>query len=80
MLRVANIFRSCRLRLLYDLFLLSMKITVAMVVATIKVVLPGRLKNLLGETVVVNENEIRTNGYQEIPGQNRTILGENVLM
>ncbi|XP_076173365.1 firelighter [Ptiloglossa arizonensis] len=53
MLRVANIFRSCRLRLLYDLFLLSMKITVAMVVATIKVVLPGRLKNLLGETVVV---------------------------
>lgn len=47
----------------YDLFLLSMKITIAMVVATFKAVVPCRAKNLLGETVLVNRRHIESVNY-----------------
>ncbi|XP_076237912.1 firelighter [Calliopsis andreniformis] len=48
-----SIFRSSHLHFLYDLFLLSMKITLAMVFATFKAIVPFRNKNLLGETVLI---------------------------
>lgn len=58
---VMSIFKSSHLHLLYDLFRLSMRITFAMILATFKVVLPCRGKSLLGETVLVNENNVLLN-------------------
>ncbi|CAD1475448.1 unnamed protein product [Heterotrigona itama] len=39
--------------LLYDLFILSVRISVAMAVATFEMIVPPRAKNLLGETVLI---------------------------
>ncbi|KOC61585.1 Epidermal retinol dehydrogenase 2 [Habropoda laboriosa] len=50
---IRNIFRFSHLRLFYDIFVLSVKITFAMTVATFKMVIPPRAKNLLGETVLI---------------------------
>lgn len=50
---IKNIFKSSHLRLLYDLFVLSMKISFAMSVATFKMIIPPRRKSLLGETVLI---------------------------
>lgn len=55
---IRNIFKLSHLQLLYDLFLLSLKITFAMTVASFKMVIPPRSKSLLGETVLVNESDI----------------------
>lgn len=52
---IKNVFTFSHLHLLYDLFVLSMKITFAMTVAAFKMVIPPRAKNLIGETVLVNE-------------------------
>ncbi|CAL7939627.1 unnamed protein product [Xylocopa violacea] len=50
---IKRIFRFSHLHLLYDLFVLSLRITFATIVATFRVVLPSRGKNLLGETVLI---------------------------
>lgn len=55
---IRSIFKLSHLQLLYDLFLLSLKITFAMTVATFEMVIPPRSKKLLGETVLVNESDI----------------------
>lgn len=52
---IKNVFTFSHLHLLYDLFVLSMKITFAMTVAAFKMVIPPRAKNLIGETVLVNK-------------------------
>ncbi|XP_003707576.1 firelighter [Megachile rotundata] len=53
MFNIMSIFKSGHLHLLYDLFRLSARIGVAMIIATFKMVLPCRTKNLLGETVLI---------------------------
>lgn len=55
---IKNVFTFSHLHLLYDLFVLSMKITFAMTVAAFKMVIPPRAKNLIGETVLVNKQII----------------------
>ncbi|KAG6801348.1 short-chain dehydrogenase/reductase family 16C member 6 [Apis cerana] len=50
---IKNVFTFSHLHLLYDLFVLSMKITFAMTVAAFKMVIPPRAKNLIGETVLI---------------------------
>ncbi|XP_076682233.1 firelighter [Andrena cerasifolii] len=50
---IASILRWTHLDLLYNLFLLSVKIAFAMVVATFKEILPYQAKSLLGETVLI---------------------------
>ncbi|OAD56023.1 Epidermal retinol dehydrogenase 2, partial [Eufriesea mexicana] len=50
---VKNILEFTYLNLLYDLFVLSVKITFAMTAATFKMIIPPRAKNLLGETVLI---------------------------
>lgn len=52
MFRVKNLLTFSHL--LYDLFVLSMRITVAMAAATFTMIIPPRAKNFLGETVLVN--------------------------
>ncbi|XP_076621638.1 firelighter [Colletes latitarsis] len=51
--RIGDVIKSTHLYLLYELFLLSMKITVAMLVAAVRMVIPPKSKNLLGETVLI---------------------------
>ncbi|XP_043251708.1 estradiol 17-beta-dehydrogenase 11-like [Colletes gigas] len=50
---IRDVIRSTHLYLLYELFLLSMKITAAMLVAAVRMVIPPKPKNLLGETVLI---------------------------
>ncbi|XP_035737965.1 17-beta-hydroxysteroid dehydrogenase 13-like [Vespa mandarinia] len=51
---IKNIFRSFTFpRVILDLIVLSMKITLAMMVASFKVVIPTTMKNLIGETVLI---------------------------
>lgn len=52
---VKSILEYTYLNLLYDFFILSVKITFAMTAATFKLIIPPRAKNLLGETVLVNK-------------------------
>ncbi|XP_017881190.1 epidermal retinol dehydrogenase 2-like [Ceratina calcarata] len=50
---IKSIFKLSYLHLLYDLFILSLKISFAMSVATFKMIIPPRRKSLLGETVLI---------------------------
>ncbi|CAK9805998.1 Short-chain dehydrogenase/reductase family 16C member 6 [Anthophora plagiata] len=50
---IKKIFKFSHFHLLYDLFVLSVKITFAMTVATFRMIIPPRAKNLLGETVLI---------------------------
>ncbi|CAK9808916.1 Epidermal retinol dehydrogenase 2 [Anthophora quadrimaculata] len=50
---IKKIFRFSHFHLFYDLFVLSVRITFAMTVATFRMIIPPRAKNLLGETVLI---------------------------
>ncbi|XP_043678387.1 estradiol 17-beta-dehydrogenase 11-like [Vespula pensylvanica] len=52
--KIKNIFQSLTFpRVILDLIVLSMKITLAMIVASFKVVIPTTMKSLIGETVLI---------------------------
>lgn len=54
-MKIIRIFKDMQLhRLLLDLSLLSAKISLAMIIATFRMIVPCSMKRLLGETVLVS--------------------------